>query len=607
MADKELLYSVHFNIAQAKTSAQQLGAVFRRELQSVRIDLLDPRAFDTAIARTHALQAEMQQVATQAQRAAKDVQSIGSARLPAGGAGGGATGGLASGLLGGLVGYLSIRGARQITQQAGELSDLRTQAISTNAALTLLAGGGAKAVGAIVQIQSVAPGATNSLEAAGAAVTILTQKLPSAAISLRDISTFAAIVPRISASIRESGDAISQLTLFANSAAFQRADQLGVTADDVKQKMKELAAVFPELSDAQLKAAATVQLVNERFAPLAETLAQTVSGAQQLRTAWAELRTGLAEGAAGNLADQFLGGLAGGLNQLNVIVNGAQNLGAMQGALTQTLSDIQNAENRSLLTFIPGVQQSFDANEAAVQKTIEVVKQLGEGLAKGTPAAEQYQGEIADIVRSIVVWGSVSDEQVERIRQISAAMAEQQALGITTATPGAGAIEATKQAAQDLIDTFSQLDQMIASAGELGGQAPGIDQLQKQLISLKLEIATTGSVTDEQTAQMAALEGILQRAASGVQFLSTAEGQTAIATGGLNSALASTPGYLDAITLAAGQAASALQQALAIQGQVEGQLVSGLSGLISRGLITANAANQILQQQENLAARGANA
>lgn len=609
MADKQLQYAVTFNTSQARTAAQQLGAVFRRELATLHLNILDPSSFNAAIQRTHQLQTEMQQVATQAQTAARNIQNIRTPTVSSGGSAGG--GGIGGAIVGGLAGYLSIQGARQVAQQAIALDQLRGQSIATNQALVLLAGGGTQAFNAINQIREAAPGATSNLEAAQAAVTILGQKLPSVAVGLKDIAQFAAVVSRVSPVIRDPSDAIAQLTQFSNSSTYQRADQLAANQEAVKTRIEELRDLYPELSDAQLKAAATVQTVNEQYAPLIESLGDTVTGAQELTTAWADLREELAKGKAGEGADALLGGAAGFVQQTRVVL-GSQDPQAQIQALESARDFRKRLEADVGPTVVQGLNFAgfFKGTEDEFNQGIEAVKKLNAGLEAGVPAASQYQEEISKIVSAIVYESDASDEQIARLRELSGLIEEQRSLGITVIDPNAvqSQTDTTEAAVSNLIDTFSQLDQAIATAGEFTpAQVPGIDEIQKALINLKIEIASTGSVTEEQAAKLAALEGVLQRAASGVDFLSTAEGRTAIATGGLNSALASTPGYLDAIAVAAGQAGAALQQALAIQGQVEGQLVSGLSGLISRGLITAETAGRILEQQQSVARTGANA
>lgn len=545
---------------------------------------------------TATLRAELQQ------QAAARRQAAASQRAASGG-GGSFTDKLSAGVAGGIgrsavglgLGFLGLQGAQQALSTALELDQLRSQALSTNTALTLLAGGGGQAAAAIRQIQAVAPGSTSALDAANSAVTILTQKLPSAAVSMKEIAQFAAIVPRISPSIKDSSDALGQLTLFSNSASFARADQLGLVAEDVKNRVKELAATFPELSDTQLKSAASVQLLIERFGPLVDSLAENVSGAQKLRTAWADLREELAKGPVGKAADEGFSDVGGFLNR-NAALLGSQDRQVQIGALEHLQGNAQDQADmaRNLAAAGGGgVALLFAAGAENNVKNIERTIQALEGLDK-TSGPEGLKNQIVQLTDEIIHAGAPTQEHLARLQVLQAGLkATEGDLGAfaaanrTFASDQAAASADAAASRQELTDARAQANQLAKESLDLfAGGAPGAEELVKKTLELQASLAGSTTVTEEQAAALAQLT-------QEQKIVAALSGQVVAG--------------VDAETIAAYQAASAyetmaasIRAVNAAQAGVNSGIVSSLSGLIGKGTINAGQAgalNTVLQDQ----------
>lgn len=558
---------------------------------------------------TATLRAELQQ------QAAARRQAAAAQRAASGGAGSftdklsaGVVGGIGRSALGFGLGLLGVQGAQQALGTTIELDRMAAQSRTTNIALTALAGGSGQAAEAIRQIQSAAPGSTNALEATGAAATIMTQKLNSSAVGVGEIAKAIAIIPQLSPSIKSTGDALAQLTLFASSSAFARADQLLVTADAVKQRIQELQAAYPGLTDAQAKAAATVQLVNEQFKEVGAALAENVPGIQKLTTAFEDLKLAIATGGIAPV-DSFFGGLASGINSINVALGGGSlatrdaTLGALRSDISKQFTDAQRNfsieegfGSRSGEKFLGGQVEEID-------RLIASVKQANDLAASGAPAALEYQAAIQSIVTAVVNQRSVTEGQILDLQRLQilypeiaagaeAYAAAQQKIAEEQSTAAA----ATNLA--ELNEVRAQVDELAKSSLDLfDGGAPGAGELSSALIELQTHLAGSTQLSEEDAAAV-------QEAAKQHQLLAAAAGQSvgsldAAAQAKLNDQVAALQDAQANQVLAA-----SLQAVAAAQAGVARGVVSDLSGLIGSGLINAGQAGALNAQIQGQANAG---
>lgn len=552
---------------------------------------------------TVTLRAELQQRAAAARQAAREAAA---AQKAASGSGGSFTEKLSAGVVGGIgrsalgfgLGVLGIGGAQQALGTAIELDRMAAQSRATNTALIELAGGSGQAAAAIHAIQSVAPGSTNALEAAGAAATILTQRLNSSAVGVDEIAKAIAIIPQLSPSIKSTGDALAQLTLFSSSSAFARADQLLVTADEVKLRIQELQAAYPGLSDVQAKAAATVQLVNERFGSLGDSLAQNVPGIQKLTTAFEDLKLAIATGGIGPV-DNFFTTIADQINA-STVASGGGTLSTQQQAIASLRKELeaqqqaaQQAPVNLMDAILPGVNSGvFEQSLNRLGVLEKEMQRANELAATGAPAALEYQKALQGIVAAVVDSRGFSAEQGAQLAEIRdryidvSRAAEMYAAAQEKAAQEQAAIaDATNLA--ELNEVRAQVDELTKSSLDLfAAGAPGADDLSQSLIELQTHLAGSAQLSEEDAAAV-------QEAAKQHQLLAAAAGQS---VGGLDAAAqAKINDQVAALQDAQANQilAASLQAVAAAQAGVARGVISDLSGLIGSGLINAGQAGAL--------------
>lgn len=146
---------------------------------------------------------------------------------------------------------------------------------------------------------------------------------------------------------------------------------------------------------------------------------------------------------------------------------------------------------------------------------------------------------------------------------------------------------------------YDQIDAMLQRSSGFGdNMLPGADKMRQDLINLRMEIAQTGSVTEQQRAMLSQYSSTLDSAANAVGYLSNAQIQAAIASGDLNSALMTIPGYLDAVKISAWQAGAAIQSVFAITNQLSGTAQSRLEALVRSGTITPGQAETVARRSD---------
>lgn len=593
MPDRALTYDVKLNIAQARAEVNQLLRVFQSDLKNVELPALAPQLFDNAVAQTRVLSSEFRQLNTQAQQFAQSVQQAQVAQQRQAASAGPTGGGIGGALIGSLAGYLTIQGVQQLGQSAVNFSELGTQVRRSGEAFSILSGSADIAQRRIEAIKQASGGTIDSMKAIEIGTQATALGLAKTTDEFEKLTRAGRAIALVSPVIHDVGEALTQLSLFAaNEQSFQRADQLGLSVSEVKDRMAELRAENENLSGSDAKLQASIEILNEKFGGVLDSGSAAASGLEKFRVALAEARNEAAKGPIGQAVDQLFGGFAGLTTDLTTNFGG--------GGLNEIQSSIQRlAQTSAAGAFLPWEKEAAQRLDEAAK----AIDKYNEAISKGVPGAQEFQQQAEEIARAILYQKSATEEQIAAFATLTAS-GRTFTEDFSGATSGniTAAIEQRNQQieeAKNLAQSLSEIDQLLATTGEFTpAQLPGIDQLQQALISLKSEIATTGQVTEEQRATIARLEDVLSRASSGVQFLSTAEGQAAIATGGFNAALATTPGYLDAITVAAGQTAAALDVAIGAQNRLQNSLTSSLSGLISQGIITAQQAQQLYGQQQ---------
>ena len=606
MPDKALTYDVEMNLAQARSSAKQLTGIYQQELSRVDLRVLDT-GLNQAQGEAKQLRTNLRGVTDEIERAGRASRSIVSGGGAAGGGGGG-LGGFATGLIGGLAGYLATQGVQQIAQQVMGFAELSTQVRRADEAFDILSGSARIAEQRIQAIQKASNGTVSELKAMEIGTQLVSLKLAKTTDDFKNLTRAGREIALVSPTIHDLGEALTQLSLFAaNVSSYARADQLGLETASVKGRIKELQAADDSLTDSQAKLLASTQLLEEEYGLVLNSSSAAASGVEKFKVAVEDARNELAKGPLGRGIDALFGGVAGGItgvsDQANrTSIDWATLLGVatLEDEITRIKTLITGAGSGGIEQGIRSLfGQSVDIGGLA--KVVSAFDQIKNATDRGVPNLNEYLGILTDIASEAAKTGDVTESQAHALDAITITIAQ-----ATRAYEQLQAAQVGLGDAQNLVDTFNQLDILIADAAEFAPSiVPGIEDIQKALLDLKVEIGAAGEVTDEQAAAIATLQGKLASAASAVDYMSSAEGKAALATGQLNAELINTPGYLDAIGLSAAQAGAQLQQALNIANQAQSALTSGLSGLISKGLINADQAAQILKQQQGAATQGA--
>jgi len=279
VTDRTVRYRVEIDTASARREAQELGRIFTQEMN----------------------------------RAAGGAAAGAGGAMPAvAGAGGMSTGGklgaMALGGLGALGGYVSVQQLKQATIEMANLSVQMTRARNAFAALS---GGAGEAEKKLAAIRQAAGGTMDSVTAMNVANRMAALGMANSAQEMERAVT----VGRKIAAVM-GGDVtttLENLAMAASNLSFVRLDQMGIAAQAVRVRMKELTEANKELGQEQAFLQAAMQVAEKTFKDIDLTAAGTVSGLEQLTVAWTELKIVVAEGPVGQGANALIGGIATGV------------------------------------------------------------------------------------------------------------------------------------------------------------------------------------------------------------------------------------------------------------------------------------------------------
>lgn len=495
MADKNLTYTVKLDTASAQAQAAQLRALFQQQLQKIQVSLLDPASLNSALSSTQAIRAQLDaaanssqaavlalqqanagtlqtqfdQIARDAQQTAQSMQQAATAQpqqraqQPIGGGqtGTGGIGGLGNAVLGGVAGYFTAQGARVIAQQAEAFAELGTQARRTDTSFRILSGGASQAQANLRAIKDASGGAVTELKAMDLANQAISLHLADSAKGFGDVTRSAREIALVSPTIHDLGEALSQLGLFAaNPQSFARADQLGLSASEVKDRMKELQAANAGLDDSQAKLQASMQLLDEKFGSLLNTEEAQASGVERLKVAFSDLWTEIAKGSAGRFVDNAIGNAATGLQ--NII--GKSDAQKVREAIQPKIADLQERsgglfglDSTKQVEFLHNLDDALSGVQKAVKDNI--------------PGAEDLQQRMANLGLAVEHGNTVTQSQIDLLSQLSSQVAvlRQQAAAAAESTEAQllQQVEAPLKAQQA---RQKQLDDLISPISDLGSK-----------------------------------------------------------------------------------------------------------------------------------------
>lgn len=423
--DNRFVYGVEIDLAQARRAASQLKKIFDNAMTSggdkkVSAALAAQQIKITAITKSNARQrealarAEGQVKVIEARKAAQQVaelerrktathkselqkreraerqsgQRVTNAQRVTNQAK--AVGGLA---VGGLAALGVTLGAREVAQQTVELSRLRTEVLRSNVAFETLSGGEAQAAKNLKAVQEASGGTIDELQAQQIATQALTLHLAKGEEGLARVVRAGRLIATVSPVIHDASNAMSELGLAAANVSFRRADQLGLSVTELKDRMAELQDANDELSDSEAYLEAALQLVDEKFGDIADSAAYAAGGAETLAASWNTLKQSLAEGSPGEAADRAL-------------VNIAFAIDLYSGKI----DDVEKANEALAASQKLGVDGSDQ-----LRSTIEA---MNSAIDNGVAGADKYAETIKHIANEAIYTGQVTDDQAATLARI---------------------------------------------------------------------------------------------------------------------------------------------------------------------------------------------
>lgn len=544
MADRQFVYRVIVDTSSARTQAAQIKRVFERELSTIQaqnVQLVNPaslRNVQTAIqqqtqalrsAGNVSLEIERQNTVaarTQSQERIQAARAEAQERINASRAAaqkaieeerritqqmrdeqrnrqqsaGGLGGALGGAIKGAAAGFLTIQGARLVANYATQVAKLDTQIRRTEKAFELMAGSTANAEARLIAIQQAANGAVDRLTAMQIANQAAALKLAKTSEEFGNLARAAKLITFVSPTIKDINDALTQLSLFSsNEASFMRADQLGLSVREVKDRMAELRAENASLDGSTAKLLASIEILNQKYGPLLDSTEAQISGVEKLNVAWSEFIQGAS--AVGGAFDRIAEAAASTVDELAVVFGTGNSRAILE--VTKANADVAKFAAESgianVLTF-----GGAERNAKAYEFLADTLEKLNDGVSQSIPGAVEYRQQAEQIAVSADRWGVVTDSQIEKLREIRSQYNSAAAVAAAYAQATSGVSDAQQKAAAagEFGNTLAQFDSAVRQLGNVQFSGiEGIEDWRKELLDLRQEFLQTGTLADESAAR----------------------------------------------------------------------------------------------------------
>lgn len=502
---KEIVYRVRFDTSQAKREAQSFRAVLERELQQIRVGTLDLSQWRASVSQARQMRAELEEaVATPTQRQPRQPRAQRVEEAP--------TSRLDQYLMGTITGFASLATVQFLANEAINLATLGTTAARTAKSFEILSGSSAKAQVNIAAIQRASNSTVTSLQAAQIGTQAFSLGLAKNAQDLERLTRAARTIATISPTIHDMGDALTQLSLFAsNEKSFMRADQLGLSVSEVKDRMKELQAQDESLDGSQAKLQASLQLLEAKFGATQQAAEAQATGLEKLGVAWTELEITISQ-STGGMVNSVAGYLANLTTDFTVWLSGAQaQLGTIETFLTNSKGELEKYQQGPMGTLarksgwldqlLGGSTNAGDL--VAVDKALETLHLVEAAVDEGIPGADKYVAEYQRIFNAWRDGTMIAPEVVSNLYAINGAIAQMRS---DPAVQAAAEAERRKQQAEALKKSVLDQEQTFNSAiegrakksVETAGLEAALAQMktQKALIDQAMQQLIDANVTD---------------------------------------------------------------------------------------------------------------
>ncbi len=426
MAERSLVYSVQINTGSARSQAAQVRATIESQLRTIttgQINLgnLSLSGFQAAVTDAQELQRQLDLAADQAERLNRANSSgSGSRRSPLAGSDVSAFGAVKD--IAQTFGV--VLGAQQIARAAIDLSKLGTEAARAGKSFEILVGGADRADVIIRAIQKGSNETVDSLSAIRIGTQAAALGLANTTTEFERLSRAARLVVQISPTINSVQDALTQLALFSsNFQSFQRADQLGLGATEVRDKIKELQAADGNLEDSRAKLLASLDLIEQKFGATASSAEAQASGIERLAVAWRELQIAIATADTGALSeffsiDKFAEKAAGTFASVAAMINGEST--NIEFAMQRVGDSIERLNNQQERFFFPANNTD---SIAELSKNLEfyktVVDNVRAAVDAGAPGAAAYATSLDELSGAIAVSGDINAEQIASLQVLN--------------------------------------------------------------------------------------------------------------------------------------------------------------------------------------------
>lgn len=448
--DRVTRYRVEIDTASARREAAEFARVFQTEVN----------------------RAMMQQTA-----------SAGGSAPGMGGMGGAIGGGLLGKMMGVAGGYLTVQGLKNLALGAADLS---VQVNRSTSAFVALSGSAAEAEKRLKAIQQASGNTMDDLQAMNLANNLVSLGMAKSAEEMERAVTIGRKIGVVMGT--DVRYALENLSRAAANLSFVRLDQMGISATQVRARMKELQAASKDLGEEQAFLTATLQVAEQNFKGIDVAAAENVSGLEKLGTAWSNLTQTVAASGVGQAINRELVHLADMTNQL---------LGKDDGGVStrQGLNEILASRREQLKEHqagnLPAKMKDFyvQADQSAVEdmeKAADAFDRLRAVMNSGVPGLEKYNAALGGLMGQMInLEGQITPKQVIALNNILKVV---------------GALESGTSAYSKAVEAVGQ---------EFLEADPNAAILAAALTNLEAMYATGAIYASEYTTQVNALTGAL--------------------------------------------------------------------------------------------------
>jgi hypothetical protein len=384
-----------------------------------------------------------------------------------------ADGGL-TGLNNTLNNLMGVFAGIQILGVVTDMVALGNAANATHATFTALSGGATQATNTLNALRAATGGVVADTELMAGANRLLAMNIATSGQQAADLAGVAVNLGK--AFGQDAASAIENFSLMIANQSLLRLDSLGISAAAVRERMKELAAEFPEMD----KQARFTQATLEQATVTVDRLGSSITAAQtpvaQLQTTFENLKTSVGQSMASIVNDAITAA-----DQLNHIIYLVQQNGLQAVANAALNPENSLAQQRALPLADAGVEMFSEYLDMGGMDTTMTGLQMQEMLERAFTMVEENPALKSD-------WGKVVEEIIGSPfdPNSTAMVALRDSLSATYSL-------VTKEAATNAENQSRELSRFQAIMASQANPGMTFDQMQQQ----NYEAAKYGALTDQ--------------------------------------------------------------------------------------------------------------